>query len=214
MRSNIYSMEKLQPAIRDSVHEGISMTAAYMGETVVSKELLVKLPTDSQGFVDTKRIRLRNFDLLTELHVLVAPLKRTREELGIGHYNRGVVIIDQSIGHGEITRSVAAHETAHAFGFVSDNAQHQDPLNNHHCRYDNCIMYYVIDIGESSDRFHEIQGFMGSLVKQMVLPDQKSLRLSRGQYDFCQDCKHELRDEGQKHLNQLRVDRLVRKQIL
>lgn len=91
MRANIYSLEQLEPPTLEAIHVGLDMVAAYIGETVISKDYIVRLPQTPDGLIDPAKVGCSKLDKLVELHVMAVPLV---ENVGLSRYGRGVSFVN------------------------------------------------------------------------------------------------------------------------
>jgi len=195
-RANIYSMEPLTPVAREAVNDGIGMVAAYMGETVSTRELLVRLPMTQRGTVNAKRVGYGNLDKLVELHLMAVPLdKGEGEAIGLAGLGRGWSFVDTMHGAADVMRTTSAHEVAHGLGFVIASSEQADPKSPNHCCDGNCIMHKKVTI------------LMSESGTGQQTPPSGSASLY-GQYDFCLPCKIDLRSKGAHRLAELRRSRL------
>jgi hypothetical protein len=210
-------MEPLTDIARESINDGIGMVTAYIGETVVTNEVTVRLVTDELGRVDPNRIGYGNLDKMVELHVMAVPLDRGEDErLGLAAIGRGWSYVDTSRDSAPIIRTTAAHEVAHALRFVVPGSEHEDPASPYHCCDGDCIMHKSIaiavsELAGSSDRILRTQR-MRSLLrrrgKAALLQVDQTEYLMDSQHDFCVACKVDMRDKGSGHVAKLRHDRL------
>lgn len=219
MRANIYTLEPLAKDIRESIHYGIEMMAEYIGQTVATKELTVRLPQDNHGLVDPARVGLGGLDKLTELHLMAVPLKKTKKQgLGVASLSTGFAYIDTiECDSPELTKVVTAHESAHSLGFVPKGASHEDRTSPHHCTTPTCLMLPEIhtysygdpfaifsrniDLGQSRSSYYPH--------RRRVLPTYDNARkVQLVQHDFCQCCKNSMKADGGKNLARLRHNRL------
>lgn len=219
-RANVYSLEPLAPEINEAVHDGIAMTAANMDQQVSSRNVAVRLPRNQDGKVNPSKIGLGKLNNLVELHLMAVPLDRGEDErLGIAKLGLGSAFVDISSDRVEVVRSVAAHETAHAFGFVSDGASHASEEDPHHCCDDSCIMHgrlidfviekQVLAKRRFADRFKKI-------ITKNYAPDTEWVTVREiDQFDFCSPCKTDMWCNAEEHLSKLRHNRLfVHKKVL
>lgn len=201
-RANVYSMEPLSPPIQEAVHDGIGMVAAYMGQTVAAKDLLVRLPLNEYENVAPERIGFGRLDGMVELHVMAVPLERGEgERIGLGGVGRGWAFVNTRKSSVPIVRSTTSHEVAHAFGFVLPDAEQADPGSKYHCASSGCVMHKMV-----------VSQLLAS--PQEVKPNHSTQRQrkvwtqSPSQFDFCVPCKVDLRNHGDEHLAKLRHNRL------
>ncbi len=195
--------------MRDAIHDGVGMVAAYMGESIVTKELTVRVPTSPAGLVDPHRIGFSKMDKMVELHLLALPLDVSTEQVGLAYKKRGIGFVDTTAASEAFTRGVVAHETAHALGFVDDDADHKHSASNSHCNDASCIMHPVIAITLDTIEAEATQSRLERMMrrKPKIISDTV-VRLANNQVDFCFDCKVDLRGKGQAHLDSIRQDRL------
>lgn len=207
IRANVYSIESLSEVASSAILEGIGMAVSYMGETVTSKLLTVRLPLDAHGRVEPRRVGHGKLDKLVELHLMAVPIDPgDGERLGIAGCGRGVGYVDISKDSEPVIRTTTAHEVAHAFGFVTPGAKHEDPSSAHHCANDFCLMHQVARI-EKIDEVKPDFKF-----RDLFKPWHKLTRTNyfmSDQHDFCLDCKVDMRDGGERHLANLRRARIL-----
>ncbi len=215
-RANIYSLEPLEPVAREAVHEGIEMIAAYMGQTVTTSELQVRLPLDDNRLVNPRRVGFKKLDKMVELHLMAVPVDPGESELlGVAGVGLGWGFTDISSNHPSLMRSTASHETAHAFGFVMADSKQSDPESSTHCISSNCIMhskaiYQVVH----TERLIEPARSRG-ISRLIHLPNSQetpaveiSTHREYLQHDFCVDCKSDMYNYGEKNLARLRHRRV------
>lgn len=220
-RANIYSMEPLTPVAREAVNDGIGMVAAYMGETVVPRELLIRLPLNERGNVNPTRIGFGKLDKMVELHVMAVPLDPGDEEvIGLAGIGSGWSFVNTTRDSEQVIRATTSHEVAHALGFVTIGAAHADPESSFHCCDDNCLMHKSLFIHTKTDTTAELLAEeppklldrIGFRRKSRVAPRVPSpvYTLVKRQYDFCSPCKLDIKTNGEKNLSELRTNRIFR----
>lgn len=223
MRANIYCLEPLTQEARTGIAEGIGMVATYIGQNVSSKELAVRLPLNDRGHVNPYKVGLGKLDKMVELHLMAVPLDRGQgEQIGLAGLGEGWSFVDISTDSRAVIRATAAHEVAHAFGFLSETAEHQDPDSKHHCGNDCCVMHKKVmilvneahreveKIPEKRKLWDRLRGKDGVEVETIPVIS----RVIDRQYDFCLPCKVDMRDHGEQNLTQLRYERqFVRKSV-
>lgn len=216
MRNNIYSLEPLPGDIRDAVHDGIGQMAVYIGETITSKEFCVKLPTNESGRVKSARVGTANFDIMTELHTLVVPLDSAAGRLGESFSGTGVLFVDPSSKSPEVIRTTAAHEAAHSLSFVDEETGHSMPNSPTHCQREKCIMFPDVFTEERVvEEMVKRRTLLDRIVGRCAVTEPKRLvAIANGQFDFCNDCKTDMRELGQRNLSELRYARLLSRKIL
>jgi hypothetical protein len=218
-RANVYSLEPLTPVAREAVHDGIGMVTAYMGETVAARELMVRLPFTERGTIDPARIGHSKLDKMVELHLMAVPLDSGESErIGLGALGRGWAYVDTAKNSAEVIRVTAAHEVAHAFGFVAPEAKQADPESPYHCCDGNCIMHKMVTIlvadsehaqqapQESRRLLNRLQ-FRRRSTRVAAVTNTPAYSVEK-QYDFCLPCKIDLRDKGSQNIAELRHGRI------
>lgn len=217
-RANVYSMEPLTPVAREAINDGIGMVAAYMGQTVASRELLVRLPLNERGNVNPARVGFNKLDKMVELHLMAVPLDPgAGERIGLAGVGRGWSFVDTAKDSDQVIRTTTAHEVAHAFGFVSPSAEQTDPESPFHCCDGNCIMHKMVTIlvseAEAEQQAPEESRRLLSKIpfrrkSKIVTPEPSPTYSVTDQYDFCLPCKIDLRDNSEAHMSELRTGRL------
>lgn len=217
IRANVYSLEPLSTDVSEAVRQGIDMVADYMGHTVATQELLLKrLPLNSEGNVRPGLVSFRKLDKFVELHLMAVPLDRgAGERIGLAGVGRGWAFVNTSDESLEVITTTSAHETGHAFGFVTPASPNSDPRDPHHCRDIRCLMNKKVVILESDEEVST--GFSvsaRSAMDRLFLrrpPRTASPRPSRRvhqQHDFCDCCKADMRQAGNENIAKLRSARL------
>lgn len=213
LRAHIYTIETLPDPQKEAIIEGVQMVAAYMCESATTKELKLRLPYKENGNVSPFQVGLSKLDPMVELHLLAVPLDRhTPEVVGLAGIGSGVAYVDTNESSPAVVRQVSSHETAHAFGFVQEDAKHVDPESPHHCSDEGCIMHMSVltqDPEESSrliDRAKR-RGFLGK--RHAERADRAMHTKVVNQHDFCLDCAIDMRTESEKNIAELRTERLL-----
>jgi hypothetical protein len=214
LRANIYSIEPLTPVAREAIHDGLGMVAAYMGHTIATKELAVRLPLKDNGTVNPRRVGFANLEKMVELHVMAVPLDPGESEaVGYAGVGGGWSFVDTATHSPELIRTTSAHEAAHAFGFVRQRVGHEDSTSHGHCCNGTCIMHRKVMI-ETYQEEVRLEASRRSRLTELfrrgrppITPVPK-IRLAHEQYDFCLPCKVDLRDKGEEQIAKLRHNRL------
>lgn len=210
MRANIYSLNPMESHIEEAIRDGLGMITAYMGETIIMRSLLVRLPRDREGLVAPKRVGLANLDPEVDLHVFAVPLQGPEETIGTSPFEKGVSYIDTRSQDEKIMRSVTAHEVLHSLGFVLSGSDHEDSTSRNHCSDKSCIMHAKLEVLiETARQITQRRLFERKLVRSSSREQSSILKLVNGQYDLCQDCKIDLREAGQSKLSSIRHARLI-----
>lgn len=220
-RANIYSMGGgLAPEARGAIHDGVDMVAAYMGQTVVKKELSVRLPQNENGLVNPHRVGFAKLDKMVELHLMAVPVDRGETDvLGLAGMGRGWAFANISTDSAQVMRMTACHEISHAFGFVIPAAEQADQTSPGHCASRDCIMhkfalYNIVPVvseptATNPGRWDPLARWRnrnnGDTVDSIEVSYQKRYR----QADFCSDCKVDMREHGDKNLARLRHRRIM-----
>ncbi|HTB48732.1 MAG TPA: hypothetical protein VK712_01470, partial [Verrucomicrobiae bacterium] len=197
-----------------AIEGGLDLVADYIGQEIISTMCRARLTTQENGKVAPGRIGYAALDKMVELHLIAVPLDRGKEELlGVAHLGRGVAYVDTS---GEVappvTRSVAAHEVAHALGFVSDKAEHVDRSSFAHCPDEDCIMHKNLFICTDTSHFGSSLAKFSALMSQSRLESAPQTVFS--QIDFCKPCQTDMRQLGEAHIGALRTRRLFRSRTI
>ncbi len=215
-KANIYSLEPLSTTDREAVRTGIEIVAAYMGETALSTELIVRTATNQDGRVDPRRANFAKLNHLVELHMMVMPLVASSHNtrLGVAGVGRGWGFVDPTTAPSALSlQSTTAHEVSHAFGFVNGGASQADPESRHHCTDPSCIMHMHQELTLIPESHRLRQKGMVAVtkraLKEFFRPEHPKDTHAQSQYDFCLACKMDLRHHGPAKIGQLRTDRLV-----
>lgn len=218
IRANIYSIEPLLPEVRGAVEDGIGMVAAYMGQSVVAKELRVRLPLNGAGVVRAERVGFGKLDKMVELHLMAVPLDPGEDErIGLAGIGRGWSFVDTSRRSIGLIRTTAAHETGHALGFVLPGSPQEDPESSYHCCDQSCIMHKrALMVPETAValRSHAMRRKKRAIIARRRNRESEPMaaleyRL-KDQFDFCLPCKVDMREQGDTQLEQLRYSRLFK----
>lgn len=204
--------------VYEAVNDGIGMVAAYMGETVTTKVLQIRLPLTERGTVEPARIGHGKLDRMVELHMMAVPLDSGEgERIGLAALGRGWAYVDTSKNSAEVIRVTAAHEVAHGFGFVLPSSKQSDPESPFHCCDGNCLMHKMVTILVSEPELaepapQESRRLLSRLPfrrrPQVEAVTTNPRYTVEEQYDFCLPCKIDLREKGSQHLSELRHGRL------
>lgn len=216
-RANIYSIEPLSPLARDAVHEGIQMVAAYMGQTATTSELLVRLPLNTDGRVNPRRVGFKNLDKMVDLHLMAVPVDRGEsEKLGQAGVGLGWAFSDVTEDNSQIIRTTTAHEVAHAFGHVNPESEQSDPNSRGHCVCQDCVMhrvalYRTVQMELPRPEPEKLKGLKAIFKrKQPVIEPPETVRVKQyHQYDFCASCKLDLYHDSDRNLANMRYRRLL-----
>lgn len=220
-RANLYSMEPLTTTAREAIHDGVEMVAAYMGQTVVAKELAVRLPIDELSNVNPSRVGFSKLDKLVELHLIAAPIDSSKcETVGLAYIGKGWSLVDTSRDNENLIRNITAHEVAHAFGFVIPESKHADKDSRYHCCDTSCIMHKKLyTLTASIEPEPQIQDKAKLLSRPLIRCKseikpaiQQEITVSR-QFDFCSPCKVDMRNNSDQHLHQLRTGRILGRKV-
>lgn len=212
IRANIYSLEALPAEFDTAIREGVDLVSAYMGHTVMFKGLQVRLPRNQQGYVAPQRVGFSKLDKMVEMHLMAVPLDRGKDEqLGIASIGRGTAFVD--IAHNEPTqvRATAAHEVAHAFGYLLDTAPQRDVKSPRHCQDTSCILHsnlttWMSDVVQPVSKWAKVRG---TLTGTRPTPKVIGLKSEIRQTDFCEACQADFNKTGDEQVNKLRHDRLM-----
>lgn len=216
LRANIYAIEPLTLETRGAIEDGIGMVATYMGHTAVTKELGVRLPLNERGHVNPERVGFGKLDKLVELHLMAVPLDPGEgERIGLAGVGRGWGFVDTSKESTDVIRMTTAHEVGHAFGFVVPDADHEDPESSFHCCDGSCVMHKralivaeEIEIEQAATRLQKLKRSIAKRRGHEPEPEYAvNYRLAE-QFDFCLPCKVDMRDQGDKNIEQLRYNRI------
>lgn len=202
LRANIYTIEPLSPEIQDSVEDGVRMVVTYIGHIAVTRSVEVRLPLSQEGKVDPGRVGLSNLDGMVELHVMAVPLDRSkygRFTSGMSAFGVGVGFVDTSVDKVNSIRLTTAHEVGHSLGFVSNHSGHEDPNSANHCSDKSCVMHQA-GLQPEIDALNPPEG-------------SREARLLK-QFDFCLDCKVDMRSKGEENLQRLRHSRVVENGVI
>jgi len=207
IRANIYSVDRLTPIARESIHDGMAMVASYMGEIVASREVITLLPLTQQGTVDPFTIDIKQIDDKYELNLFGVNLDPGRvNRIGASHYGKGWSFIDIAKNDGEVIKLTTAHEVSHAFGFVPSNSGHDKPNSKYHCCSENCILsdmlnYKPIVTDQNQLPTHLVRHhFNFKRRKGIVELTKNPAYVLAKEYVFCQSCQDDLRQKGSQNI--------------
>lgn len=212
IRANIYSTETLGEEQRLAIEEGLDLVAGYIGETVATRALRVRVPENPDGTVNPYRIGFGQFDKMVELHLMAVPFSRnTGTTNGLAYRGKGVGIVDLKSRPG-VLRSVTAHEGAHAFRFLRDGAPQADGDDAHHCASGDCILHWQnrtrleteeVKIPREKGVYGMLQHLMNGSKTDLIFSHEPV------QTDFCNPCRTDLAGYGPRHIADLRMERLA-----
>jgi hypothetical protein len=212
IRAKIYSPEALKPEVKEAIFDGMDMVLTYMGQIAVAKtEVVTSSLRSPEGVIDPSRISYKRLDRLVELHLVAVPFRHQQRQVGdvieifAGHamVGSGCSAID-TLGSAAQIRTSTSHEVAHSLGYVQPDRM--DPKNPYHCGDSDCIMHYAGRL--TSQR--PINGSGMQYEENSFLSAYKDAAIN--QHDFCLPCKMDMRETGEKHIIDLRHNRIFNRQ--
>lgn len=172
-----------------------------MQQTVNTNFKIAKLP-QQDGIIDPTKIGFQRLDIRVDMHLFFAPFdlskfdyeKSGKKIIGSSKRLAGLALVSSILRLDQIMLTTA-HETAHAFGFVSEE---RDPVEGH-CQYEDCIM-------NSTQRFTK-----NTLDRRAVEAIRNLRHLNRSsnivglknrpqQFSFCSDCREDMHEHGAMRL--------------
>jgi hypothetical protein len=212
IRAHVYSVEALETPQERAINDGLDFLAGYLGETIATRMLRIRLPQQPDGSVDVRRVGYGKLDKMVELHLMAVPLlgEQTNFAHGVAYMGQGVGYINTHDAQGlKQTRATAAHEAAHALGFLRPDARQRDIHNKTHCCSPDCIMHShsgpsFESLFDMSKQARAKQTDLNGLIAELAGAFDRGV-----QQDFCKPCQRDFGRYGHEHINQLRTERLT-----